>query len=83
MFPYETFGDDLYFFERYWSVAKMLPVKKMRFYHLDVNVPYEPDYFLSINYGHNYKVKCVSSGWNHRLEQHIPMIQIADIGDLT
>ena len=83
LFPYKTFSDDLYFFERYWSVAKMLPVKKMRFYHLEVSVPYDPDYFLSINYGHNYKVKCVSSNWNHKLEQHIPMIQIADIGDIT
>jgi hypothetical protein len=56
------------FFKKNWDAAHFFPLRKTVFCGMIVNVPKNPDHFLSINYGNDYMSKLVSGDWDHRNE---------------
>lgn len=83
LFTYELNGDKIVFFEKEWPSDQFIPTVKSSFEGINVNIPNNPDYFLQINYGHDYMHKCISRNWNHKADVHVPDLRIIDLRDLS
>lgn len=65
---------DISFFHNEWDKDEFFPPQKVDFLGLKVNIPKNPDYFLSINYGPDYISELRSSGRSHKTETKIQNI---------
>ena len=45
---------EISFFHNDWKKDEFFPSKRVNFLGIDCNIPKNPDYFLSNNYGHDY-----------------------------
>lgn len=53
--PYRFFSDsEISFFHNDWDKKQFFPLKKVDFLGLQCNIPNNPNYFLSMNYGSDY-----------------------------
>lgn len=68
LFIYEKDSDSIKFFNRSWDIKQFFPIQKKDFNSILVSIPFNPDYFLSKNYGTNYMTILKSSNWNHKEE---------------
>ena len=68
IFTFYKSENSLDFFNKKWNINEFYPIKKMLFNGIIVNVPFNPDYFLKINYGDDYMTIFKSNEWNHRYE---------------
>jgi phosphorylcholine metabolism protein LicD len=59
------------FFNKLWNEENFFPLKQTIFNNININIPNNPDYFLSINYGKDYMTNFKRSTYSHRLEKHI------------
>ena len=58
----------LKFFNKQWNDQGFLPGKKVDFLGFKVNIPSVPEYFLRLNFGHDYMTTFRSNSYNHRQE---------------
>lgn len=70
LFIYQQYDDKINFFGKNWNINEFFPTATSNFYDIDVAVPKNPDYFLKLNYGDDYMIKCVASSYNHKQERH-------------
>ena len=80
IFKYSTDRKFINFFGKDWDVKEFFPNERKDFNGLDISIPNNPDYFLSINYGKDYMKILKSSNWNHKKEigistQHVITIE--------
>jgi phosphorylcholine metabolism protein LicD len=71
IFKYSTDRKFINFFRKNWRVEEFFPNERKDFNGLNVSIPKNPDYFLSINYGKDYMKILKSSKWNHKNEKGI------------
>lgn len=69
LFIYETEDNKLLFFRKEWNIESFFPAKKVLFLGMDVNIPHNPEYFLTINYGNDYMTILNSGTYNHQIER--------------
>jgi len=61
---------EISFFHNEWDSSEFFPPKKVSFLGIDCNIPKNPDYFLSINYGQNYMTEIKKPIVIHKTEQY-------------
>ncbi len=66
----------LNFFNKDWEIENFYPIQKVIFNGLIVSVPFQPDYYLTKEYGSEYMTKYVSSSWNHKMEKYHEYLKI-------
>jgi phosphorylcholine metabolism protein LicD len=71
IFEYSTDGKFIHFFAKDWDIEEFFPRQRTDFNGINVSIPRNPDYFLSINYGKDYMTTLKSSNWNHKKEHGI------------
>ena len=59
------------FFEKIWDYNEFFPIIKTMFNNIEVNIPHNPDYFLTMNYGADYMTVLKSSCFIHKTETKI------------
>jgi len=59
------------FFNREWTYDNFFPKQNVFFNGINVSIPKNPDYFLSINYGKQYMNILKSSNYDHKNEKSI------------
>ena len=60
----------LNFFNKDWEIENFYPIQKVIFNGLTISIPFNPDYYLTKEYGLDYMNKYVSSSWNHKMEKY-------------
>lgn len=70
-YSYDSDKKNINFFNKKWDVTKFFPPQKVSFLNINVKIPNDPKYFLTINYGINYMTVLKSSPYCHRYEKHI------------
>ena len=68
LFVYNCSNKYINFFNKNWLLSEFFPLSKVIFNQINVNVPKNPKYFLTYNYGPKYMQVYVSSCWNHKNE---------------
>jgi phosphorylcholine metabolism protein LicD len=71
IFIFNKSDNMLNFFNKDWDINFFYPPKKIIFNSICVSIPFNPNYFLTINYGSNYMTEYKSNTWNHKLEKKI------------
>lgn len=72
LFIYEKAGyDHIIFFDKKWDITQFEPAKSEMFLDIPVKVPFNPDYFLKINFGDDYLTNFKPSIFSHRNERPI------------
>jgi hypothetical protein len=62
----------LTFFNKEWDYNRFFPIREVKFVGIiNVKIPRDPNYFLSINYGSDYMTNIIPSSYNHREEKRI------------
>jgi len=68
LFIYQKTDNELDFFGKKWDIKQFEPPKLEMFLNIPVKIPYNPDYFLKINFGDDYLTNFKKSTYNHRHE---------------
>ena len=72
LFIYQKTGyNHIIFFGKKWDIIQFEPAKSEMFLDIPVKVPFNPDYFLKINFGDDYLTNFKPSLFDHRNERHI------------
>lgn len=85
-FPYMCYtfitNDKMVFFHKIWKSDKFFPPQKVDFLGIQVNIPNDPHYFLTRNYGTEYMNKVTSSNRSHKMEANIDGVITIDYDEL-
>ena len=68
IFKYSIDKKYINFFGKDWDIEYFFPYQRIDFNTLNISIPKNPHYFLSINYGKDYMKILKSSNWNHKKE---------------
>lgn len=79
LFVYNINDDKIKFFNKDWDKDKFLPFTQTDFLGLNVNIPYDSDYFLKINFDEDYMTRLISNWYIHKNEENILPEQVASI----
>lgn len=71
LFVYKTHNNRIDFFDKKWYANEFFPLNKVQFHNISVNIPSNPNYFLSLNYGSKYMTTFKSSAYDHKNERSI------------
>jgi len=86
VFPYSCFRfiqqNKIDFFHRKWKKNQFFPPQQVDFLGVKVNIPKDPNYFLSLNYGLDYMNKITSSNRAHKIEANIQGTITIDFDEL-
>ena len=63
--------NEISFFHNDWNKSEFFPPKRVNLLGVDCNIPKNPDYFLSLNYGPNYMTEIKPSTIIHKIEKVI------------
>lgn len=70
--PFRLFSkSEISFFHNEWDINQFFPPQKVNFLGIDCNIPKNPDYFLSNNYGKDYMTKIVLPDIIHKNEKYL------------
>ena len=76
MFIYKNENDFISFFKKTWKISEFFPPNKVQFLGMDISIPKNPDYFLTLNYGNDYMNIYKSNNYNHKKDIHNKIITI-------
>jgi len=65
---------EISFFHNDWQKSEFFPSQKVKLLGVDCNIPKNPDYFLSVNYGPNYMIEIKEPRVIHKIEKIIKNI---------
>ena len=74
LFVYNELNDNMIFFDKKWNKNMYFPPKKIMFNNIQINIPNNPEYFLTINYGIDWNKIIVSNNWSHKNEKKINIV---------
>jgi phosphorylcholine metabolism protein LicD len=63
--------NEISFFHNDWNKSEFFPPKRVNLLGVDCNIPKNPDYFLSLNYGPNYMTEIKPPTIIHKIEEII------------
>jgi phosphorylcholine metabolism protein LicD len=63
--------NEISFFHNDWNKSEFFPPKRVNLLGVDCNIPKNPDYFLSLNYGPNYMTEIKPPTIIHKIEKVI------------
>lgn len=63
--------DEISFFHNDWKRTEFFPLRRVNFLGIDCNIPNNPHYFLSVNFGNDYMVEKKEQIVVHKKEQII------------
>jgi hypothetical protein len=85
-FPYMCYtfldGKKMAFFHNIWKSDKFFPPQQVDFLEIQVNIPNDPNYFLTRNYGTEYMNQVTSSNRSHKMEANIDGVITIDYDEL-
>jgi len=76
MFIYKNENDLISFFKKTWKTSEFFPPNKTYFLGMDIFIPKNPDYFLTLNYGNDYMNIYKSNNYNHKKDINNKIITI-------
>lgn len=78
VYGFDDNREKITFFRKEWNADEFFPPQKVNFHEMTGNIPKNPDYFLSINYGPKYMEHLKSKNFSHKTEKWIdePVINL-------